>query len=37
MHVEEEVGLLGLEPWGVVGHVDDGYGEDEEEEVGGWG
>lgn len=37
MHVEDEVGLGGLvEPWEGVGHVEDIYGEDEEEEVGGW-
>lgn len=40
MHVEDYVGLLGLlelEPWDCVGHIDNGYGEDEEEEIGGGG
>jgi hypothetical protein len=35
MHIEEKVGLLGLEPWDSVGHIENGYGEDEEEEIGG--
>lgn len=32
--VEDEVGLLWLEPWEGVGHVDDGQREDEEKQVG---
>ena len=27
--------MLGLEPWDGVGHIENGYGEDEEEEIGG--
>lgn len=29
------LGLLELEPWDCVGHMENGYGEDEEEEIGG--
>jgi hypothetical protein len=35
MHIEDKVGLLGLEPWVGAGHIENGYGEDEEEEIGG--
>ena len=34
-HRRQGFGLLGLEPWDGVGHIENGYGEDEEEEIGG--